>query len=160
MATSNLIFFPPQQSAVASSDKLPSQTFTVSLSFTKPNVIFLEGSNSDTIIKTALDIHSQTDHVGFMQMTEEHCNIFKSQSKLKQLDSLTIFYPEISDLNYASQKTVHTLIQSSSADVLIIFSSKLSYEDLNKKNLMFFDLLKGKNTRHIKVYKHMVQVIR
>lgn len=134
----NIIPFPRVE---AGNNPLPRNTlkkiFNIHLNISLENAVFLEASHSNRLLKTAIDLHRQINNVGFLQMTQANQKIFNSIDKIIELDSMSLFFPEISSIDMDLQESLLCFIKNKPQNNLFfIFGSSIPFTELEKKQLI------------------------
>ncbi|MBE8233700.1 MAG: hypothetical protein HAW67_08185 [Endozoicomonadaceae bacterium] len=105
----------------------PTKNFNIQLNISLTNIACIEGSNPNRLLKTAIDLHRQIDNVGFLQMTQANQNLFNSIKKIKELESISLFFPEISDIAPSLQEELFFFIQNNSK-INLFFILQVQYK--------------------------------
>ncbi|MBE8221932.1 MAG: hypothetical protein HAW60_04295 [Bdellovibrionales bacterium] len=113
------------------------KNFNIQLNISLTNIACIESSSPNRLLKTAIDLHRQMDGIGFLQMTESNQKLFNSIKKIKELESMSLFFPEISDISPRLQEELFLFIKNNPATHLFfIFGSTIPFSELKKKFLI------------------------
>lgn len=113
------------------------KNFNIQLNISLVNIACLESSNPNRLLKTAIDLHRQLNSIGFLQMTQANQNLFNSIEKIKELESMSLFFPEISDINPSLQEELFLLIKNNPRlNLFFIFGSSIPFSELKKKSIV------------------------
>lgn len=114
--------------------------FTVPLSISLTNIACLESSNPNRLLKTAIDLHRQLNNTGFLQMTQANQNLFNTIRKIKELESMTLFFPEVSNIKASLQEDLFMFIKDNpNMNSFFIFGSSMPFHTLKRKSLLTKD---------------------
>lgn len=134
---SNIIPFPNSQKYNSHLVTDLNKNFNIQLNISLTNIACIESSNPNRLLKTAIDLHRQLDSIGFLQMTQSNQNLFNSIEKIKDLEAMSLFFPEISDINPSLQEELFSFIQNNPAvHLFFIFGSTIPFSELKKKSLI------------------------
>lgn len=143
----NLIPFPTIPHSNTLNIQSQKKNFNIQLSISLPNIACLESSNPNRVLKTAIDLHRQLDSIGFLQMTQSNQSLFNSIKKIQDLEFMTLFFPEISNIKPSLQEDLFLLIKNvPRINLFFIFGSSIPFSVLSTKSLLVkdFQTLAGK----------------
>lgn len=135
----NIIPFPNSKS---NNTPVESVNKNLSLQINVPftNIACMESSNPNKLLATAIELHKQIGSIGFLQMAQANQNLFNSIEKIKELEAMSLFFPEISNINPALQEDLFSFIKSkSNMNLFFIFGSSIPFSELKKRSLLTQD---------------------
>lgn len=112
----------------------------------------IESPDPEDIHKMALELHSQSQRVGFLEYSSLDRTTRLNLSELLQLGSVTLFVPNILDLFLDEQRVLVDLVQQNSTfRPLLMVGAPIPYSDLRSEPQINLDLLALLSRAYIKL---------